>query len=932
MVKQPTNNVELSGGQKRGEQSSSSSSSSSPLPPPDSLGSVILAGNYAPSPNTCDQALTRAGQLRVQTLLRQLLAVEDNQRLGVMRILSKVLRELDYQLCWLAQTDLLESVERILQQETERDTDWRLLNDCTQLLLDALPRAAIEPDWESLGPILARVIENLGHQRSELRRSSLLLINLCLHHYRSRPVEYQRLIRLFIDRGLNNSHNEQAQRGAILSLPLLLAKQTVEGHDLQPLVSCLADLLVSSHSRLFYSLYLALQRLHQTLGDRQFALYLDQCNPEARILYKQAASRTNSISSTTNELRRLDDGEHCGSIAASRQVTFDESAKRNNSIDSATRRLSRTELEPQNQDQNQNNNNDNSDSSSQVEGQSDGKLMTDVNESQQDQQQQQQQVEDAASPLMSESSNDLDSVKQSFAWQASGNDKHKANKSSISANYMSDVSSTCSSDAHLVNPAHYMNEPALNGHPLDGLLLLPPHHLDHDDNLAISQLGVCCSPTVEVGPSSKSEFRFGIFPRHLIQVGSSQANTSRQQQDRLGALNEMMCIIRESPINHLAILITYLDPFIDQFLSRLIEPSTDYRSGLVALDMIETIVIKTKLSTLQFVRPLTQILVRALADTRSLYRDNTIRVIHKMMAYLPPQHVIDALFEHKHHRNPIVREQLVDRVTAAVLNYDRQEFNLTKLCYHVLPMLADHHANVRLAALECIATLANALGPERICTLLTAAEAVQTGCDYDGLLDAIYARLKRRALPRCNTDGSIRHLIRPFLSSTHAQFHQEHRAADVRWVMEAPSSHQHLHEHEHEHSEQSASAGEHHVHAHRPGVYSPTVAEEMSRSRKQLLAHELEKHHAHHHAIHQHHDKGAGRGCCRADESDSLKQPTQIEADQSEHAKGQVERAQRSGDAQAQRRDSVNQQQVRRDSGADIRAGEQRRNTISEVS
>lgn len=810
--------------------------------------SSVSAGNYAPSPNTCDQALNRANQRRVQALIRQLLASDDSQKLYSMRLLRKLLRELDFQISWLAQVDLLEAIERLLREETQKDTDWRLLNDSTQLLTEAVPRLPMEPDWDSLERIVICVIENLGHQKSEIRRSSLLFINYCIHHYNKRPIEYRRLMHLFIEKGLANQTNEQAQRGAILSLPLLMSKQAVDGHDMLPIISCLSDLLVGAHSRLFYSLYLALQRFHQILGDKQFAFYLDQCQTEARILYKQAASRTNSIVSTTNEsfsckCKESSDikieGNHSPQCepsvpSSSRQVTFDTNTSCINSEDHVNRRQSIT------------------DSSRRA-----SKHETDL-DSVKDITKQDDFEEKRKTSSLSELSGSED---QAPFWQTNSNGTEcQESKPMKGPSFSSDVSSTCSSDAHLVNPAHYMNEPALNGHPLDGLLSLPPHHLDHDDNLAINQIGVCCSPTVEVGSNSKNELRFGIFPRHLVQVALSPSSSSKhQQQDRLDALNEMMCTIRDSPINHLAILVTYLDPFIDQFLSRLIEPSVDVKSGLVALDMIETIVIKTKLSTLQFVRPITQILVRALADSRSLYRDNTIRVIHKMMAYLPPQHVIDALFEHKHHRNPIVREQLVDRVTGAVLNYDRQEFNLTKLCYHVLPMLADHHANVRLAALECIASLAHALGPERIGTLLTAAEAVQTGCDYDGLLDGIYARLKRKALPRCNSDGSIRYVIRPFLSSTHAQFHQEHGTADVRWVMEAPSSHQHLHEN-HNSSSQAhhdhKNMNEHHVHAHRPGVYSPTVAAEMSRARRLSLSREPEKCHSHHHAMHPHHNVG----------------------------------------------------------------------------
>lgn len=876
------------------------------------------ADGYAPSPGTCSAALTRANQLRVQALLRQLLVFsadsdqahsrlpngdqqyrkQQARRLDTLRVLRRTLRELDYQISWLAQVDFMETMERLLQEESENAAsyDWRLVNDCTQLLIETIPRLATEPDGHSVRQILSVAVQNLGHPRSEVRRASLLLLNMYINE---RPHQFSQVLRIFIDYGLANHRNRQAQRGAILSLPLLMTERAVEGENLLPLVRCLAELLVDADSKLFYSLYLALQRLNLTLGDAKFGSYLRQCDPEAMLLYKQAASRNNSLASVpsnTLEAREL----------AISETTQQQSGASDMSRMSKTRRSSMVSSCSQINQQQQNTHSESeqkqvtfeqlSQDSTSADGASlpkdDATELANVREAQP-----KRSLESPQSSSSSSSRDLLDSPSSgssSSSMETFGESKPspEAERKQSSTRISSSVSSTCSSEAMLVDPSHYMSAAALAGRPLSAYQQLHQQQLaDHSSTgLAINDLSVSCTPTIELGPAAQTELSFGIFPRHLISAALSLgaqhqhraglAGQGELSNMRISALEEIMCIIRDSPVNHLAILMTYFDSFLEQFLARLMvaspaldqrrtfehthQPHVDYRVQLIAIDMIETIVIKTKVSTMNYVRPLIGLLIKPLAHSglnqdrpasSQMLRDNAIRVIHKMMAYLPPQHVIDAIFEHKHSKSALVREESVNRVTGAVLEYDRNEFNLTKLCYHVLPMLADHHAQVRLAALECIATLAHALGPERIGSLLTAAEAVQTGCDYDGLLDAIHARLMRRSLPRCNPDGSIRYVIKPFLSATSAYFHQEQQAADLRWVLEAPSAHQHVMSHIYNHD----LPGHEHSSYHRPGAYSPPQAGRRRSSVGQLAGqlaladaesnHHSRKHH-HHHKYH----------------------------------------------------------------------------------
>ena len=173
-------------------------------------------------------------------------------------------------------------------------------------------------------------------------------------------------------------------------------------------------------------------------------------------------------------------------------------------------------------------------------------------------------------------------------------------------------------------------------------------------------------------------------------------------------------------------------------------------------------------------------------DGRTVVRDSVIKVIHALMYSFPPQQMLDILLQQKPSKNPKIREEVVNRVTAAVLTFPRSEFNLGVLCWSVCPLLCDNRRSVRLAALECLSVLAQALGPNRLQTLLKAVDAVQSACGVDGLQNAVQSRLARRALPRVATDGTVRYVLNPqhfsgWFSSTND--------ADLEWVMMAtPSS------------------------------------------------------------------------------------------------------------------------------------------------
>ncbi len=123
-----------------------------------------------------------------------------------------------------------------------------------------------------------------------------------------------------------------------------------------------------------------------------------------------------------------------------------------------------------------------------------------------------------------------------------------------------------------------------------------------------------------------------------------------------------------------------------------------------------------------------------IGDGRAVIRDSVIKVFHQLMYTLPPQDMLDILLQQKPSKNPKTREEVINRVTAAVSTFPRSEFNLSKLCFYVAPMLTDNRRMVRLAALECLAVLAQALGPHKLGPLMSAVDAIERSCECEGLV------------------------------------------------------------------------------------------------------------------------------------------------------------------------------------------------------
>ena len=193
-----------------------------------------------------------------------------------------------------------------------------------------------------------------------------------------------------------------------------------------------------------------------------------------------------------------------------------------------------------------------------------------------------------------------------------------------------------------------------------------------------------------------------------------------------------------------------------------------------------------------------------------MIRDSVVKVFHQLEHRYCPQELLDLLF--KHASAMIIscessttsgtslaftsmsklREELANRVTAALSTFPRGQLNLPKLCFDVTPLLVDRRSAVRLAALECTATLAQALGPHKLGSLMSAVHSLDTHTltpmDLDRLVAAIQARLARRSLPRTGPDGNVTYVLRVPAQGEQPWYYRRIYDADLEWIAVGPTT------------------------------------------------------------------------------------------------------------------------------------------------
>ncbi|EJW75744.1 hypothetical protein WUBG_13347, partial [Wuchereria bancrofti] len=122
-----------------------------------------------------------------------------------------------------------------------------------------------------------------------------------------------------------------------------------------------------------------------------------------------------------------------------------------------------------------------------------------------------------------------------------------------------------------------------------------------------------------------------------------------------------------------------------------------------------------------------------------------------------PKSVISYLCVYSEHRNPRIREEILNIMTSALLTFDSRSINLKAIADVVVPLLADQKRRVRLAAFELFAVFAH-LSSNSTKRLLKSVSNLEEKHHAYGLLNAVKERISRNTLPKIRSDGLIEYV------------------------------------------------------------------------------------------------------------------------------------------------------------------------------
>ncbi|KAL3873542.1 hypothetical protein ACJMK2_036642 [Sinanodonta woodiana] len=297
-------------------------------------------------------------------------------------------------------------------------------------------------------------------------------------------------------------------------------------------------------------------------------------------------------------------------------------------------------------------------------------------------------------------------------------------------------------------------------------------------------------PNGSAGPPKSSHiaqyvdsYEFGIIPSHIMSQINDQENFKLRAKG-VEELKNIMQNVQEGDIQ--SHLMPHMIPFIS-FLNNLLDDS-NFKITTVTLEILCLLVEQLGADVKQFLKQLSSTLTKRMGDNKIVVRQAVMKVAIKMMQALTPKPVLSVICENLQHRNSRVRQETLNIIIAALLTFPSYSFDLPVVCRMVAPLLVDVKRQVRQAALECLAAIAQTMGSGRLQPLVQAVDQVELSSEGEGVMGAVQARLARRQLPRLNSEGLVEYATPvPSSASTRSSASHHSQGADMDWIMGSSS-------------------------------------------------------------------------------------------------------------------------------------------------
>ncbi|XP_069943986.1 TOG array regulator of axonemal microtubules protein 1 isoform X3 [Cherax quadricarinatus] len=281
------------------------------------------------------------------------------------------------------------------------------------------------------------------------------------------------------------------------------------------------------------------------------------------------------------------------------------------------------------------------------------------------------------------------------------------------------------------------------------------------------------SPDGKIG-SSQGRTEFGIIDAAIIDKIRHPRDWKTRSEGCEQLWTQLKCLEDFTAfLPHLSNFLSLLDSLIDD---------NNFRISIIVLDIFRILIEKLQGDLPTYLRQIVHSVIKQVGDSKVVVRIENMKVFQKLLQNATPAAVMPILCDNLGHRSPRVREDCLNFIIYALMTFPSYEFDLNYLSEKVSMSVTDPKRRVRLAALECMAAIAQFLGPAKLGPLMAALDNLEDKDKEAGALAAVQARLARRQLPRVTPDGLIEYsLVVP--SSNKRNNLTYPKGADVDWVL-----------------------------------------------------------------------------------------------------------------------------------------------------
>ena len=231
-----------------------------------------------------------------------------------------------------------------------------------------------------------------------------------------------------------------------------------------------------------------------------------------------------------------------------------------------------------------------------------------------------------------------------------------------------------------------------------------------------------------------------------------------------------------------------LEPYLPEFLSFMAEFLEENVNIWVVNNILEILLVLQKRLPNQLCGQMKQVVPMLVSvnseistDTKVLINENFMKLIY----ICRPQDVVNKLFEQMNNKNPRVREDILNTISAMMLTFPSTDMDIDHNCLVAADFLIDPKNRVRQAALENVALSAACLGSKRLQPLYDFVTHLEHKERSRGLLAAVKTRISRKSLAKLNSRGLVEYgLSIPVQLEASQEAEHLETEPDTSWILQ----------------------------------------------------------------------------------------------------------------------------------------------------